>query len=67
MLTQIKKARMVAGMDQKQLAKAMGVSQVSVSAWETGKSLPKPGRLMQLATVLNTSVEKLLEDAEGVI
>ena len=65
MLTQIKKARLIAGLEQKQVAEMMGVTQVSVSAWEKGKALPKPQRLKQLASVLNTTVEKLLDDGEG--
>ena len=66
-MNNIKKARLIAGMEQKKLAESMGVSQVSVSAWEHGKALPKPCRLRQLADVLNTTVEELISDRERAV
>lgn len=64
-MNSFKKARLIAGITQMELAKRMGVSCVSVSQWETGKNLPKVGRLQKLADILGTSVEKLLEERAG--
>ena len=47
---------------QKELAEELGVTQVTVSSWEHGKSFPSPGRLKQVADVLNTTVEELLKE-----
>ena len=64
-MNSFKKARLVAGITQAELAKRMGVSCVSVSQWETGKNLPSVGRLHRLAATLGTTVEKLLEERAG--
>ena len=44
-----------AGMNQDQLALAIGVSKASVSAWCHGKNLPRATRLFQICDVLNCS------------
>lgn len=64
MLNSIKKARLIAGISQGELAKELNLSQGAVSLWEQGKTKPTVGRLKQLAAVLNTTVDKLLEDEE---
>ena len=62
MLNQFKRARLLKGLQQKELAEELGVTQVTVSSWEHGKSFPSPGRLKQVADVLNTTVEELLKE-----
>ena len=64
MLNQIKKARLISGITQGELASKLGVSTGAVSQWENGKTFPDVSRLKKLAFVLNTTVEKLLEDEE---
>jgi transcriptional regulator with XRE-family HTH domain len=64
MLTPIKKARLIKGIQQKELANAVGVSPVAVCKWETGKSTPNVKRLKKIAEVLDTTVESLIESPE---
>ena len=42
MLTKLKILRVEKGMSQSDLAQALGTTQVTVSAWETGRSTPRP-------------------------
>ena len=63
-LTNIKKARLIKGIQQKELAEQLGISQVSVCKWEQGKAFPNVKRLKQVADILGTSVESLLPDEE---
>ena len=62
MLTAIKKARLIAGMSQGELARQMGLSQGAVSLWEQGKTSPSAPKLKRLAEVLNTTVDELLKE-----
>lgn len=62
MLNAIKKARLIAGVTQEQLAARVGVSAGAVSQWETGQSHPNVKRLKVIAGVLGTTVDKLLEE-----
>lgn len=62
MLTAIKKARLIKGIQQKELANMLGISSVAVSKWENGKGFPKSYRLKQIAEILDTSIESLLPD-----
>jgi transcriptional regulator with XRE-family HTH domain len=50
-----------AKISQKELAKLINSTDVTVSRWETGKSLPDPITLQLIAEVLNTTIEKLME------
>ena len=61
----IKRARLVEGLTQKELAAILGVSVVSVCKWETGKTFPTPRRLKRISDVLHISVERLLSDQGG--
>ena len=61
MLNGFKKARLIAGCDQKQLAEKLGVSPVTICKWETGRAYPRASRLAEIASALDTTVEKLLE------
>ena len=65
MLNAIKKARLIEGITQLELARAMNVTPGAVSQWENGINMPSVSRLKELAAVLHTSVEKLLEKPEG--
>jgi transcriptional regulator with XRE-family HTH domain len=49
------------GMTQVQLAEELGVTQKSVSRWETGKNMPDLSMLQVLASELNISVPELLD------
>jgi len=53
-------ARVVAGMNQAQLGKAVGVSRAAVSQWEAGDTTPSRASLQRLARVLALPVDKLL-------
>lgn len=58
----IKKARLISGLTQAELANRLGVSVVSVCKWEHGICFPKVKRLQSVAKVLHTTVEELLEE-----
>ena len=64
-MNKIKKARLVEGLTQKQLADMLGVSTVAVCKWECSKTFPVPKRLKQIAEVLHTTVESLLNEQEA--
>lgn len=66
MLNPIKKARILKGIRQKELAERLGVSQVTVCMWEQGKSFPSVTRLKTVAEVLDTTVEELLPEGKEV-
>lgn len=59
MTDSIKFLRIRKGLTQVELAKEVGVTFPTVSAWETGKSIPSPRHLKKLATVLDCSVEQI--------
>lgn len=48
------------GMTQRQLADLLGISDKTVSKWETGKGLPEAGTLAPLGEALGISVNELL-------
>jgi transcriptional regulator with XRE-family HTH domain len=50
-----------AKLSQKEFAERLNSTDVTVSRWETGKSLPDPITLQLIAEVLNTTIEKLME------
>lgn len=60
-MNNIKQARLIAGLTQSELADLIGVSRVSVWKWEKDIVYPRPRRLKSIASVLDTTVEKLLE------
>lgn len=64
MLNTIKKARLLAGLTQRQLAEAVGVSAITVSKWEKGTMFPNVKRLKSVANALDTTVEVLISDKE---
>lgn len=65
-MDQIKIGRFIAscrkkqGMTQKQLAEKIGISNRAVSKWETGKSMPDSGIMLELCDLLKINVNELL-------
>ena len=65
-MDQIKIGRFIAscrkkqGMTQKQLAEKIGISNRAVSKWETGKSMPDSGTMLELCDLLKINVNELL-------
>lgn len=53
----IKSARISAGLSQRDLAKAIGVSAMAISKYEQGKTIPNSGMLIQIAEALNVRVD----------
>ena len=56
----LKTLRKEKGITQEQLAEALGVTNRSVSRWETGANLPDFDLLMELASYYNVGIEELL-------
>lgn len=57
----ISELRREKGLTQEQLAEKLGVTQKSVSRWETGKNMPDLSLLLPLSLELDISVSDLLE------
>ena len=58
----IKNIREQAGLTQAEVAKALNVGQSAVAAWEADKALPRADKLINIAKLLNCSIEELLEN-----
>lgn len=56
----IKKARVTSGLSQKDLAKKLGVSDKTVSAYETGRAIPPTPTLAKIAEITKISISELL-------
>lgn len=56
----IKKIRMKRGLTQDALAKKLKVTRAVVSAWETGKAVPRCDKLKPLTKVLQCNITDLL-------
>ena len=63
-MNNFRRARLIQGLTQTELADALGVSKVSVCKWELGRGLPKAKRLPEVARVLHTTVPELLDERE---
>jgi transcriptional regulator with XRE-family HTH domain len=59
----IKRARIHAGLTQRQVAEAAGVSSLSVSRWERGETEPGVYQFRGLAEALGVSLEDLAPEA----
>lgn len=57
----LKHYRQEAGMGQRELARALGMSESIVSHWESGKSKPVHDRLYEVAAALRISPRLLLD------
>jgi len=60
------------GMTQEQLGECLGVTNKTVSRWETGKYMPDIDKLQELSAILGISINELLageriEDAAGFV
>ena len=61
----IKKARLDAGLTQKEVAEKLGVAQAQYARWESGGRNPKDETVEKLAEILNTSFEILKGRDDG--
>ena len=57
----LKELRKERGLTQEQLAETLGVSNRSVSRWETGTNMPDFDLLMQIARYYDVTVEEILD------
>lgn len=61
MYTALKSARLEAKLTQKQVAEALKITQPAIAKWEKGQgAAPSISRLIELADIYNTSVDKLV-------
>lgn len=65
MRTKIAKVMDLRGVGNKDLARAFGVSDITICGWRRGRVAVPPGRRKQLADALGVKVEDIL-DARGV-
>ena len=57
----LREIRLYHGLSQKDVAQRLGVSKMQISKWETGEGAPpNVGRLIQLADLYNTSIDRLV-------
>lgn len=61
----IKKARLDAGLTQKEVAEKLGVAQAQYARWESGGRNPKDETVEKLAKIFNTSFETLKGRDDG--
>ena len=59
-MTNLQRMRKEKGMSQKELADALGVTQGTVSAWESGRWDPTVENLRAVAKVLGVTVDELI-------
>lgn len=59
MTIKLKKLREERGLSQKEIAKKIGVSRETISAYETGRAKPSLDVALKLAKILKVSVEEL--------
>lgn len=63
-MNNFKRARLIQGLTQAELAAALGVSAVTVCKWELGRGLPKAKRLKEVASILHTTIPELLDEPQ---
>lgn len=59
-MNSIRKARLAAGLSQKQVACHLGIASPSVCNWESGKTQPSPDNYKKLADLFGVSVDYLV-------
>lgn len=59
-MNRIKEIRKKFGMSQRQLGQLLGVSQTTISAWETGRNEPDIGNIFVMADLFDTTPKKLM-------
>lgn len=62
---QLKKARLARGYTQQQVADALGITNSAYCGYETGKRQPDVAKIKQIANILRTSGDILLETGFG--
>lgn len=62
MINSFKRARLIAGLTQEELAESLGVSRVTIYKWESGRGLPRAKRIRAVADALKTTAEELLKE-----
>lgn len=62
MINNFKRARLIAGLTQEELAENLGVSRITVHKWESGRTLPRAKRLREVAVALGTTAAELLNE-----
>lgn len=61
----IRELRLQAGLEQKELGGAVGVTQSQVSNWELGKRSPQAGKLPLIAQALGCTINDLFAAPEA--
>lgn len=56
----IRKYRKQGNFSQEQFAKALGISAATLSAYETGKTIPDMSIIIKIANMFNTSTDDIL-------
>ncbi len=64
--TEIRRARQDAGLTLKEFARRLGVNPSTVVRWEAGTTEPRVGKLREIASVCERSVDAMLGEARGV-
>ncbi len=62
----LRNARKEAGYSQEQLAEKLSVSRSAVAKWETDNGMPDVGNLKAIASLLNVSIDYLLDEDEKI-
>ena len=62
----LKNARKEAGLSQEQLAEKLSVSRSAVAKWEADNGMPDVNNLKAMASLLNTSIDYLLDEDEKI-
>jgi transcriptional regulator with XRE-family HTH domain len=62
----IKKARVLSGLSQKQLAKRLGISDKAISTYETGRAVPPVPTLIEISKITGKTLTEILNTKEGV-
>lgn len=57
----IKEKRYISGLTQKDLAEKLEVDRSTIAKWETGESMPRTEKLIQLSKILKCTVDDLLK------
>ena len=63
-MKKLKLIRRKKGLSQAEFAERMGVSQNTISQWESGARIPNAISLKKMAQILECSTDMLLEDIE---
>lgn len=53
-------ARIRSGMSQSDIARYLGITRQAVNYWEEGKTYPNANRLLEIAALLQCTVEEIL-------